>query len=930
MPSALETLVKILKLEREQGYKNTAVIGGFSAYSQKWSDEAHKQARKPEHHKLVEELENLLQNYEKIEQKGDRHQTISYMMDRIMGRVPPPPQYQVTESTTPSPPAPVESPPQAEPETPHEAAPPRQAEQPPRSERPQDRPRPERDKPRDKERDAKKSKSRPQGKQEARRDNRGRGPAADAGDDGDDGPSGYDEYEVSQDDFIGSPRKGGKPSRAPQLDIPPQPRLARAPRKPRSQISPEEAADILRGLNAPVTTVNGVGPRMAKSLDKLNIQTINDLLFFLPRRYDDYTRLSYISKLKPNITVTLIGTVVRTEIRIGRNSRKDFLLELDDGSGVLNVVFFGQHFLIRQIRRGQQLVISGTTSIYGSRLQMVNPEWEELDAENLHTVGIVPVYPLTDGLGARAMRRLMKKTVEYWAERLPDYMPEATLERAELGDLGWAVKNLHFPEGMDHLHHAQQRFIFDQLLMLQLAILANRRDWQSVPGPALHVADDFLDSFIDAVFPYPLTAAQRRAIEDIRRDISTTTPMNRLLQGDVGSGKTAVAVTALAMALVNGKQSAIMAPTSILAEQHYRNISAAVERFPTDRRPVVALLTGALSTSERESIYRGMADGSIDIVVGTHALIQSGVTFNDLALVVIDEQHRFGVEQRAALRGKGGNPHLLVMTATPIPRTLALTIYADLDLSVMDEMPPGRVPVQTRLVEPIARERIYSFVESQLKQGRQAFIVYPLVESSDRIDAQAAVDAYHRLSKVFFRHRVGLLHGRMKPAEKDDIMAAFSRGEFDVLVTTSVAEVGVDIPNASVIVIEGANRFGLAQLHQFRGRVGRGSHASYCLLIPDNISSEGEDRLKALESTTDGFKLAEIDWQMRGAGDLVGTRQSGRAMLQLAEGITPQLVELAQREARTLYEEDPYLQQPQHSLLAQRVAMLFNRSGDVS
>jgi ATP-dependent DNA helicase RecG len=383
----------------------------------------------------------------------------------------------------------------------------------------------------------------------------------------------------------------------------------------------------------------------------------------------------------------------------------------------------------------------------------------------------------------------------------------------------------------------------------------------------------------------------------------------------------------MAMALYHRKQAAMMAPTSILAEQHYRGISRLLEQMPGDWKPVVALLTGSLTTSEREAIYRGMADGSIDLVIGTHALIQPGVEFKDLAIAIIDEQHRFGVEQRAALRGKGINPHLLVMTATPIPRTLALTLYADLDLSIIDEKPPGRQPVQTRILLPVARERAMGFIEAHLKEGRQAFVVHPLVEASDRIDARSAVEAYEELSKVFYRYRVCLLHGRMSAAEKDEIMAAFSRHEYDVMVTTSVAEVGVDIPNASVILIEGANRFGLSQLHQFRGRVGRGEHQSFCLLLSDNPSREAEERLRAMEKTDDGFELAEMDWKIRGAGELLGLRQSGGQSLPLPEFITPELVELAQQEARTIYEEDPFLQQEEHLLLAASVRNLLAQAG---
>jgi ATP-dependent DNA helicase RecG len=396
--------------------------------------------------------------------------------------------------------------------------------------------------------------------------------------------------------------------------------------------------------------------------------------------------------------------------------------------------------------------------------------------------------------------------------------------------------------------------------------------------------------------------------------------------------------------VLNGQQGAIMAPTSILAEQHYRGLSRAFGNLPQGRRPVIGLLTSALSTTERSSIYRGLEDGSIDIIVGTHALIQQGVDFKHLAVAVIDEQHRFGVEQRKMLRGKGTNPHLLAMTATPIPRTLSLTIYADLDLSILDEMPPNRTPIKTRIVRPVGRESAYEFIEKQLAAGRQAFVVHPLVEESEKTDARAALQAYDELKVIFHRNRVGLLHGRMRAAEKDEAMRAFGAHEFDILVTTSVAEVGVDVPNASVMMIENAERFGLAQLHQFRGRVGRGQHASYCLLVteePDGEFDEVEnERLQALVNTTDGFKLAEIDWELRGAGDLLGTTQSGGSTLgvrgalgaaaNLLRHATPQLVQTAQREARTLYEQDPNLDYAEHRLLAQRVAMLYNQNSDIS
>lgn len=876
MPSALETLVKILKLEREQGFSNTAVIGGLAAFSKKWTKDAHQQAKKPEHHLLVDELEKIMLGYGDIDSKTERHTTIQYMMGRITGRVAPPPEYQVQVKEDHSPAEMSDLPARKEP-------PPRESPPPPRKE------------------------SAPK---------RQRAKSAE--------PSQQQPLKLEvRDEFENAPATG-------ELDIPVGPRLARPPRSPRPKLDPEEAADILRGLRASVSIVKGVGERMEESFHKLGVSTVNELLYFLPRRYDDYTRLESINRLRPDATATVVGRVVETEVIIGRNKRRDFRLVLDDGTGLLNTIFYGQYFLGRYIKKGDQIVLSGQTAVYGSRLQLSNPEWEHLDVENLHTIGIVPVYPLTEGLKARGLRRLMKTAVEYWAGHLPDYMPEPTLDRGELADLGWALRNIHFPEGWDHLDHARRRMVFDELLLLQLAILGNRRDWQSVPAEALEVPDNFIDDFLGAVFPYELTGAQRRAIDDARRDMTKIVPMNRLLQGDVGSGKTAVATTVISIAVASGKQAALMVPTSILAEQHFRNVSEMLSRMPGEKQPRVALLTGALSAAEHEVVYAGMADGSIDVVIGTHALIQDRAEFHDLGLAVIDEQHRFGVEQRGTLRGKGRNPHLLVMTATPIPRTLALTLYADLDLSVIDEMPPGRIPIQTRVVEPVARERIFSFVESQLEQGRQAFVVHPLVEQSEKIDARSATEAYEELSKIFYRFKVGLLHGRMKAAEKDEIMADFGHGKYDMLVTTSVAEVGVDVPNASVIIIEGANRFGLAQLHQFRGRVGRGQHASYCLLIPDNNSAEAQERLNAMETITDGFKLAEIDWKLRGPGDLLGTRQSGAWLARLAEFVTPDLVALAQREARTIYEEDPYLQNPEHSLLAQRVQIMQDERSDVS
>jgi ATP-dependent DNA helicase RecG len=445
------------------------------------------------------------------------------------------------------------------------------------------------------------------------------------------------------------------------------------------------------------------------------------------------------------------------------------------------------------------------------------------------------------------------------------------------------------------------------------------------------VDDEWVSSFEQAL-SYELTAAQRRAIADIRRDIAGDVPMNRLLQGDVGSGKTVVAALAMGIAVANNTQAALMAPTSILAEQHFANLSATFDASLLSGQVSVALLTGSTPPGEREAIYAGLADGSIHVVVGTHALIQAGVEFARLGLAVIDEQHRFGVAQRGALRDKAGdgNPHLLVMTATPIPRTLALTLHADLDLTVIDEMPPGRLPVQTRILQPKERQRAYSFIRSQVEKGHQAFIIYPLIEESDKLNARAATAEYKRLQESIFPDlSLGLLHGRMSADEKEAVMAAFYRGETHILVSTSVIEVGIDVPNATVMMVENANRFGLAQLHQLRGRVGRGGNESYCLLMSEDAFFESDERLKAMEETSDGFRLAEIDWEMRGAGDLLGYRQSGLGDLNFADLMDSRLVEQVQHEARAIYDVDPELQRPEHQALAERVAQLGS-PGDMS
>jgi ATP-dependent DNA helicase RecG len=560
-----------------------------------------------------------------------------------------------------------------------------------------------------------------------------------------------------------------------------------------------------------------------------------------------------------------------------------------------------------------------------------------LEKEQIHTGRLVPVYPLTEGIKAKWLRRLIKRTVDYWTKRVPDYVPRQVRESLNLPDLETTLNQIHFPDNWKAVEKAQRRLSFDEFLLIQLGVLRQRRIWRSRPGRALNANPALLEAFI-ASLPFTLTAAQKGTIDEIASDLREPQPMSRLLQGDVGSGKTVVAAAAMLIASASGTQAVLMAPTEILAEQHFKSLSALYQQADASKtpdtfslHPRVRLLTGSVTGTERQQVYADIASGAADVIVGTHALIQKGVEFKDLALVIVDEQHRFGVEQRAALRQKGHNPHMLVMTATPIPRTLSLTVYGDLDVSLLDEMPPGRQPIQTQWFLPRERERAYSFIRNQVEKGYQAFIICPLVEGSDRVEAKAAVEEYERLQKTIFPDlKLGLLHGRMKGQEKEAIMAQFHRKEMDILVSTSVVEVGIDVPNATVMMVEGANRFGLAQLHQFRGRVGRGEAKSACILLSDTPSEESVERLRAIESTQDGFKLAEIDLEMRGPGEFFGTRQSGMPPLRMAKLSDQRTLEEARQAAKDIFAHDPELQNPDHRLLSRKLAEFWQDQADLS
>ncbi len=682
-------------------------------------------------------------------------------------------------------------------------------------------------------------------------------------------------------------------------------------------------------LNAAITVLPGVGSVYAKNLERLNIKTLRDMLYFFPRRYIDYSQLLPINRLRYNQEVTVIGTLQSVESR-SRSGGSPKIVEaiLSDGTGALRLTFFNP-WMAKRLHPGLQVSVAGKVGQYLGRLVMTNPSVEALDQQQLSTNRIVPVYPLTSTITQGWMRRVMAQVVNQYAPRLADPLPEKVRRSAGLVGLPEALLQIHFPDSWEKLKAAQERLAFDEIFLLQLGVLSQKRAWQSRSARIFETPDEWLEQVINAL-PFPLTNAQQRVLQDVRSDLAFGRPMNRLLQGDVGSGKTVIAALAVGMVTRHASQAAFMAPTSILAEQHYRSMLKFLAGVGTDQNtpqdipisPLLApeqirLLIGSTPESEKSEIREGLANGSIKLVIGTHALIEDPVIFQDLGLAIVDEQHRFGVEQRAALRSKGTNPHLLVMTATPIPRSLALTIFGDLDLSIIDEMPPGRQTIGTYLLSPRERERAYRLIQSQVEAGRQAFIIYPLIEESEKSESLAAVEEHARLqSEIFPSLRLGLLHGRMTPDEKDEVMERFRRNEFQILVSTSVVEVGVDIPNATVMLIEGANRFGLAQLHQFRGRVGRGAEKSFCVLIPDTTDAVENERLQVMTQTNDGFVLAEEDLRQRGPGEFLGTRQSGYKELQLASLTDIHLIEKARRHALEFFNEDPNLELPEHRPLA--------------
>ena len=672
-------------------------------------------------------------------------------------------------------------------------------------------------------------------------------------------------------------------------------------------------------LSTSVRYIKGIGEQRAKSLEKLRIFTLRDLISYFPRDYEDRRTFRKIRDLEPGETacVAAMAAAAPTLNRV-RKGMELVKVRAVDETGALDVTFFNQTYMRDHIRAGEQYTFFGKAEVQGSRRTMVNPLVERENSRTM-TGRIMPVYPLTAGISQLTMTRSVEQGLAACRDLLPDPLPDEVRRDHQLCHTGYAYDQIHFPDDENTLAIARRRLAFEELFLLAIGmqVLSRRREELSCAP----LRDLDLTAFYGSL-PFSLTGAQQRAVDEILADLASGRPMNRLVQGDVGSGKTMVAAAAMVCAARSGRQTALMAPTEILAEQHYKGLAPLLEGLGIP----CALLTGAARAKERRAVLEGLESGRLQAVIGTHALISPDVTYRDLGLVVTDEQHRFGVGQRSALSAKGERPHLLVMSATPIPRTLALMIYGDLDVSVIDELPPGRQRIDTFAVTGAYRPRIYKFLAREIAAGRQAYMICSMVEENGA-DDRKAVTEYARVlqEQVFPQLRVACVHGRMKGREKEAVMAAFAGGEADILVSTTVVEVGVDVPNATVMVIEDADRFGLSQLHQLRGRVGRGKHKSYCVLITDNRSEETLARMRVMAQTGDGFRIAEEDLRLRGPGDFFGRRQHGLPALKVADlSWDMALLKEAQQAARALLDRDPGLED--HPLIAQRTRELFEAS----
>ena len=683
----------------------------------------------------------------------------------------------------------------------------------------------------------------------------------------------------------------------------------------------------MNNLNKEIQFVKGIGPKRAEKLHKLNIFTLKDLIYYFPRQYEDRSVIKKISQLENEDKVSIKGIITKIDTYSPRKGMKITRIDLRDDTGYIKMSFFNQEYITKIFKSGDSVLVFGKVKFENNFKEFVPIEIEHYTNKPSSTCKIEPVYPLTYGLTNKELQGMIKSVLTKEEFRIKEYLPKYILEKYKLCGIDYAVRNIHFPSNKDALKVALYRLVFEEFLILQLGLFYFKSGVNEASGIEFEEKEKLND--IIKSLPFNLTKAQNRALDEITKDMQSPKVMNRLVQGDVGSGKTVVALLALASAVLNGYQGALMAPTEILASQHYNSFKEILEAFNIKSE----LLVGSLTKKQKEKVLQKVKNQEIDILIGTHALIEDKVEFKNLGLVITDEQHRFGVRQRGRLSNKGNSPDILVMTATPIPRTLALILYGDLDISIIDELPPGRQPIETIAIEQKRREEAYeNLVRDEVEKGRQVYIVCPLVDESEKIEATAAVELVEELKREFFSDlKVGLLHGKMRPAEKDAIMDDFKNKKLDILVSTTVIEVGVHVPNATLMIIENAERFGLAQLHQLRGRVGRGKHKSYCILIYNSKTEVCKERMAIMEETTDGFKISQKDLEIRGPGEFFGTRQHGLPELKVANIFKHiKILKQAQLEARYIIGQDTKLQFVENKKLKEEILYKFSEREEIS
>lgn len=683
----------------------------------------------------------------------------------------------------------------------------------------------------------------------------------------------------------------------------------------------------MNDLNKEIQFVKGIGPKRAEKLHKLNIFTLKDLIYYFPRQYEDRSKVKKINQLENEEKVTIKGVITRMDSYSPKKGMNIIRMDMRDDTGYIKLSFFNQEYIKRAFKSGDSIVVFGKVKIENNFKEFVPIEIEHYSSKPQSNCKIEPVYPLTYGLSNKELQGIIRSVLTKEEFKVKEYLPTYILEKYKLCGIDFAVRNIHSPSNKEALKIALYRLVFEEFLILQLGLFYFKNGVNESSGIEFK-ENEKLNDIIESL-PFKLTKAQNRALSEIAQDMTSSKVMNRLVQGDVGSGKTVVALLALAIAVLNGYQGALMAPTEILASQHYDSFKEILERFNIKSE----LLVGSLTKKQKEKVLEKVKNQEVDILIGTHALIEDKVEFKNLGIVITDEQHRFGVRQRGRLSNKGDSPDILVMTATPIPRTLALILYGDLDISIIDELPPGRQPIETIAIEHKRRNEAYeNLVRSEVQKGRQVYVVCPLVEESEKIEATAASELVEELKREFFSDlRVGLLHGKMRPAEKDAIMDDFKNKKLDILVSTTVIEVGVNVPNATLMIIENAERFGLAQLHQLRGRVGRGKHKSYCILIYNSKTEVCKERMAIMEETTDGFKISQKDLEIRGPGEFFGTRQHGLPELKVANIFKHiKILKQAQLEARYIIGQDRRLQLKENQKIKEEILYKFSEREEIS